>query len=229
MHYYNDYCKVSILASVVNIIMFLFIQFDYSFLLIYFNSICLNLIMFYDIYFEMKYHRINFEINSKYYPSNRKYLKMLWNFNILSIIGGSSYICYNFWINTFNGFTFTNRTSDYIISLIVITSISNIIVYVSLITFLYYSIIFFSNLMDTIKMIMFNYVNQMPLLYNIKKEDDLKNCWICNKSISKHKIVKKLNCPCQEHFHPDCIDNYLGIYNNYCRSGHKIAKYEHTV
>ncbi len=229
MDYYNDYSKVSILASIVNILLCFFIHFDSTFLFVYLNSISLNLLMIYDIYFQMKHHRINFEINNKYYPSNRKYLKMLWNLNILSIITGSSYICYDFWINKFDGFTITNRTTDYIISLIIVTTISNIIVYLSLISFLYYSIIITSNLIDIIKFVMFNYINGMPLLYNVKTEDNLSNCWICNKSISKHKIVKKLNCPCQEHFHPDCIDKYLILHKNYCRAGHKIAKYEHTV
>ena len=44
-----------------------------------------------------------------------------------------------------------------------------------------------------------------------------------------NKMIKKLNCPCNEHFHPECIDKYLNLYNNYCRGGHKISKYEHTA
>ena len=33
----------------------------------------------------------------------------------------------------------------------------------------------------------------------------------------------------KEYFHPDCIDKYLIIHKNYCRAGHKIAKYEHVL
>jgi len=72
-------------------------------------------------------------------------------------------------------------------------------------------------------------VNEKPLLYKQKHNDVEYYCWICDKMLSKNKTLKKLNCPCQELFHPECIDNYLGLYKNYCRNGHKIAKFEHTV
>ena len=221
MQYIFDYSKILLLLIFI-------IDINLSLLYIYLNLISLNLIMFYDTYFQMKNKYFNFEIIPKLYPSNRKYINTLWDFNIISIIFGTAYICYEYWTNQFIDFIFINKSYEYIYKTIFITSISIFISFITLIGILYYAAKLISNLMDISKIIMFNYINEKPLLSNLHYEDDY-ICWICEKNISKYKLVKKLNCPCQEHFHPDCIDKYLVLYKNYCRGGHKIAKYEHTV
>ncbi len=175
-----------------------------------------------------KFH-INFSIIPKYYPSYRTFLNTLYYINCISIFCGVSKICYNFWMNEFIDFTTFNKSNEYTIKLTLITTISNILGLILLLSLIHFSIKYVSLFLDTIKIVMFNYINEQPLFYNVIKENDYYYCWICEKNINKYKVVKKLNCPCQEHFHPDCIDKYLGLYNNYCRKGHRIAKYEHTV
>jgi hypothetical protein len=228
MQYIIDYSKTFILSTFINIFVLFFINTNYSTLFIYLNSISLNLIMFYDIYFQMKNKYINFEIIPKFYPSSRTYLNKIWELNIISIIFGVSYICYDFWTTQFIDFIFLNKSNDYIFCTIIITCISTLFSLVFLVGIIYYSTIIMANILEISKLIMFNYINEKPLFSNLYNEAEY-ICWICNKGISKYKIVKKLNCPCQEHFHPDCIDKYLVLYKNYCRAGHKIAKYEHTV
>jgi hypothetical protein len=186
--------------------------------------------MFNDIYFEMKHknYRINFNIMPKYYPSYRKILNTLYYTNCIGIFCGISNICYDFWINEYIDFITFDKSNEYTIKLILITIITNILSVILLIVTIYFSIKYVSIFLETMKIVMFNYINEQPLFYNVTKEADY-YCWICEKNISKYKVVKKLNCPCQEHFHPDCIDKYLNLYNNNCRAGHRIAKYEHTV
>ncbi len=231
MDFKNDYSKFLIFTTIINFIFIFFINYNYVLLFIYLNSLSINLIIFNDIYFEIKHtnYRINFNIMPKYYPSYRKFLKTLYNINSICIFYGFSKICYDFWMNDFEDFVTFNKTYDYTIKLILITIITNILSVISLIIIMHFSIKYLSFLIDTIQVIIFNYSNERPLFSNINKQNDYYICWICEKNISKYKVVKKLNCPCQEHFHPDCIDKYLSIYNNYCRVGHRIAKYEHTV
>jgi hypothetical protein len=184
--------------------------------------------MFNDIYFQMKHKHINFEIMHKFYPSSRKYINALFEINFASIIFGTAYFCYEYWNTQFIDFIFINKSYEYIYKTLFIISISTFVSLITLIGAIYYSTKLITNLLEISKIIMFNYINEKPLFSNLHYEDDY-ICWICDKSISKYKIVKKLNCPCQEHFHHDCIDKYLVLYKNYCRGGHKIAKYEHTV
>ena len=223
-----DYSKIFILSTFINTIIIFFINTHFLSLFIYLNSISLNLIMFYDIYFQTKHKYTNFEIMHKFYPSNRKYINALWNINIISIILGTAYYCYEYWTNQFIDFNFINKSYEYIYKTIFITSISTFISLITFIGMLYYSTKLITNILEISKIIMFNYINEKPLFLNLYYENDY-ICWICDKSISKYKLVKKLNCPCQEYFHPDCIDKYLVIHKNYCRREHKIAKYEHTV
>ncbi len=227
----SDYVKIFILTTSINVISLFFINFNDISLFIYLNSLSLNLIMYNDIYFEKKHthYHINFNFMPKYYPSNRRLFNFIYTNNIINIYCGLAYKCYNFWTNEFQDFETFNKSYEYNTELIFIIFITNILGLILLFGIVYnlttYSLLIF----DTIKTIKFNYINEQPLFYNINKETDYYYCWICEKNISKYKVVKKLNCPCQEYFHPDCIDKYLGLYNNYCRKGHRIAKYEHTV
>ncbi len=205
--------------------------YDYISLFVLLNLISVNLIILNDIYFEMKNvkYRINFTTMPKFYPSYTNFLNTLFNINTICILYGITKICYNFWLNDFQDFETFNKSTEYVITLISVIIITNILVILFLLVLTYYSIKIISYSMNIIKSIMFNYINEKPLFLNINKETEHNYCWICDKYLNKFKVVKKLNCPCQENFHPDCIDKYLVIYNNYCRAGHKIAKYEHTV
>ena len=220
MQYNFDYSKKLILLTFINIFIIFIIDIKFSSLFIYLNLISVNLIMFYDIYFQMKHKYVNFEIMNKFYPSNRKYINALLDINIVSIIFGTAYLCYEYWTTQFINFIFINKSYKYIYKTIFITFITTFVSLITFIGFLYYSTKLITNLLDIF--------NEKPLFSNLQYEDYY-ICWICEKNISKYKILKKLNCPCQEHFHPDCIDKYLILYKNYCRGGHKIAKYEHTV
>lgn len=188
--------------------------------------------MFNDIYFEIKNHyaHINFTLMPKYYPSFRKYSNIIWYINSFSIFAGILYICYDFWMNCFDGFTINNKSYQYIFELIVITSATNLIIIFSIISSIYFSIKSTTSMCNIFRKLLFNFINEQPLLDNIiTHENGIDYCWICDRNLNKHKMLKKLTCPCNEYYHPECIDKYLGIYNNYCRAGHKIAKYEHTV
>lgn len=230
MLYSSDYNKLFIIISITNVLLTFIIDYQYSSLLIYFNSLSINLLMFNDIYFEIKHHNshINFTLVPKFYPSFRKYLNIIWHINSVSIISRLLYICYDFWTNHFDGFIFHNKSYKYIFELIVITTATNIIVILSIISLIHYSIKFITLTCDIFKKLLFNFINEQPLMDNIINTNETKSCWICDRTL-KNKLFKKLNCPCNEYFHAECIDKYLSLYNNYCRAEHKIAKYEHTT
>ena len=213
MQYTTDYGKILTLFTLINVTMLFIININYITLFIYCNSISQNLIIFNDIYFQTKYTNINFELIPKFYPSYKKYLNALWEFNTISIVIGFTYACYQYWTTIFIDFNFIDKSMDYIITTAIIIILSTVCVLLNLIGALYY-------LSKIIKNISNN---------NNNYDDYEYFCWICDKNINKNKIVKKINCPCQEYFHPDCIDKYLIIHKNYCRSGHKIAKYEHVL
>jgi hypothetical protein len=206
-------------------------DYDALFFFIILNSLSLNLILLNDIYFESKNHssHINFNFVPKFYPSFRKSFTILWYFNIISLISSIIYTCISFWINNFDGFTIIDKSIQYIIVLIIITTITNIIIIIGITLLIYYSIKYISIINKIIKNLLFNFINNQPLMDNIINKYDIDYCWICDKKFNKHKIIKKLSCPCNEYFHPECIDKYLSIHKNYCRAGHKIAKYEHTA
>jgi hypothetical protein len=184
--------------------------------------------MYKDFYFEMKnkYANINFIIMPNYYPSNRTYNKITWYINISCIYSTLITYCIIFWINDYKGIYYDLYEYMFLFSFISFMSLANILIMI--IIFTYSILIISSYILNKIKLATFNYMNHQPLFYN-KIEDPVYVCWICETVLSKHKTLKKLNCPCQEYFHPDCIDKYLGLYNNYCRDGHRIAKYNHIV
>ena len=232
MHLMNisiDYNNIFILLSIINIIIPFLINYScYFSLFLYCNTISFNYIMYKDFYFEMKnkYSNINFILMPNYYPSNRTYNKIIWYINILFIYSSVLLYCFDFWINHYNGFN--NNTFNYMFTLTFISFISILNVILGLLLVVYSSIILSSFILDRFKLMTFNYLNKQPLFYK-KQEEPCYICWVCDRILSKNKTLKKLNCPCQEYFHPDCIDKYLGLYDNYCRDGHKIAKYNHIV
>lgn len=220
MQYTTDYGKMFIFFTLINTIMLFVIDINYITLFIYFNSISQNLIILNDVYFQTKYKHINFELMPKFYPSYKKYLNALWEFNTISIIFGLAYVCYQYWTTKFIDFNLINKSMDYIILTIIITTISSVCFLLSLISALYY-------LTKIIKNTFNNHDNNNYDNNNYDNNEYF--CWICDRNINKNKLFKKINCPCQEYFHPDCIDKYLIIHTNYCRAGHKIAKYEHLL
>ena len=208
------YNNVFILISFTNIISLFIIDYSYISLIIYFNSLSLNYILYKDFYFEIKnkYSNINFIFLQNYYPSNRTFNKLIMFTNISFIFSGLILLVIDFWLNKFNGFK--NESFNYIISLAVFSFITTLLVITKSILLTYCIYIIMSNLILFTKQLIVNYMNEQPLLYKQKHYDVEHYCWVCNKILSKHKTLKKLNCPCQELFHPDCIDNYLGLYNN---------------
>ena len=139
------------------------------------------------------------------------------------------FFCFDFWLFHFEGFTF-NKPINYNISLVIITLTSNLVACICIIIIVHYILSFVNLLHKYLKQIMFNYINNQPFI-NTNKDNEHKDliCWICDRTLNKSIILKKLICPCNEYYHPECIDKYLNIYNNCCRAGHKIAKYEHTA
>ena len=224
-----EYNNVFILLSFINIISIFVMNYNYVSLFVYLNSLSLNYIMFKNFYFEIKnkYSNINFLLMPNYYPSNRNINKFFWYTNIMFIFSGLSFICIKFWMNEYEGMNITSY--EYFASLIIIGILSILNGLVSFLVLSYSCSNLLVILFDNTKQIISNYINKKSLLYFPENEDNNYYCWICDKNLSKLKTLKKLNCPCQEYFHPDCIDKYLGLYNNYCKAGHKIAKYEHTV
>jgi hypothetical protein len=136
----------------------------------------------------------------------------------------------NFWINWFDGFIFYEKSYKYIFELIIITTATNLILILSIVSLIHFSIKFTTLTYNIFRKFLFNFINEQPLLDNIiTNEEKINSCWICDRDLNKHKMLKKLSCPCNEYFHPECIDKYLNLYNNYCRAQHKISKYEHTA
>ncbi len=228
MHF-KDSNDMVILLSFINIITLFVIDYNYSSLFLYLNSLSINYIIFKDFYFEIKhkYSNINFVLMPNYYPSNRTLNKYILYSNCGIIISGVHYISVDFWMNEFKGFNIIS--SQYITTLICFSFISTISVslFISLSVYLVYLAL--SNTADLFKQVITNYINNKSLLYIPSNNDIVYCCWVCDKELNNNKILKKLNCPCQEYFHPDCIDKYLGLYDNYCRNNHKIAKYKHIV
>jgi len=211
------YNNAFIFLSLINVILLFIIDYSYISLLIYLNSISLNYILYKDFKFEIKnkYSNINFIFLPNYYPSNRTFNKYIMLTNVSIIYSLLVILSIDFWLNQYKGIK--NESYIYIFTLMLFSFITTLLVITKAIL-LTYSIY-------NIGSKLINYINKIPL-----KEHDLEYyCWVCEKRLSKYKTLKKLNCPCQELFHPECIDNYLGLYNNYCRNGHRIAKFEHTV
>jgi len=220
-----EYNHVFILLLIVNISAIFIMDYTYISLFIYFNSISINYIMYKDLYFEIKYKysNINFVLMPNYYPSNRTFYKYIKYINISFIYTGLSFYCIDFWINHH----FIN--DENFIKSFSITILSIINVLIVLFLTIYTLVLFLSLVVDSIKQIMSNYINNRSLLYFPDNEYVEYYCWVCDRSLNKFKTLKKLNCPCKEYFHPDCIDKYLGLYGNYCKNNHRIAKYEHAV
>ncbi len=222
------YNNAFIIVAIVNFISLFIINHNYFSLFVYLNSISLNYILYKDFYFEIKhkYSNINFIFLPNYYPSNRTINKYTIFTNITIIYVNVIILCYDFWLNNFIGFKY--ESFYYLFSLFIFSFSSSIIILGNILILSYGIFLVSSYLSNVFKQIIFNYENDKPLFSSIKN-NDIYYCWICQKMLSKHKTLKKLNCPCQEYFHPDCIDKYLGLYDNYCKNGHKIAKFEHTV
>jgi hypothetical protein len=187
-----------------------------------------------DINFEIKNHysRINFDIMFKFYPSHRNNFKIIWSINSLCIFIGTILTCYNFWVKEFDDFTIINKSFSYIFSLIIITVATNVLAIISFIAIMYYSWNSMVIIFNIYRIIAFNFENNKPLLLSYKDAFNSNKkfiCWICDQSLNKLKTIKKLNCPCNELYHPECIDKYLQLHNNNCRAGHKIAKYDHKL
>jgi hypothetical protein len=225
----NESSDMVILLSFVNFISIFLIDYNYASLFLYLNSLSINYIIFKDFYFEIKnkYSNINFLLMPNYYPSNRTINKYILYTNCSIIISAVHYIAIDFWMNDYNGFIMT--PSQYFITLVCISLISIVCVLFFICLSIYLVYIALSNMIDIIKQIITNYIYNKSLLYFPTNNDITYYCWICDKELNNNKVLKKLNCPCQECFHPDCIDKYLGLYDNYCRNNHKIAKYNHIV
>jgi hypothetical protein len=210
-----------ILVSIINSISLFMIDYSYLSLFIYLNSLSLNYILYKDIKFEIKnkYSNINFLFLPNYYPSNRTFNKYLIIINSSVIYIGSILLCCDYWLNNYKGIK--NESYKYIFTLMIFSFITTFIVFANIILLTYSMWVFLYSLL-------YNYKNKKAL-FAIDHVENYYYCWVCDKILSKNKTLKKLNCPCQEYFHPDCINNYLSLYNNYCRNGHKIAKYEHTA
>ncbi len=222
-------CDMVILLSVINFITIFIMDYTYISLFLYFNAICINYIIFKDFYFEIKnkYSNINFILMPNYYPSNRTINKYILHTNCGILISGVNYICVDFWMNDFDGFVIISY--KYFMTLFSISFMTAVCVLLFISLSVYFVYIVMSFLVDKLKQTMTNYINNKPLLYSSSNNEIGCECWICYKELSNTKTLKKLNCPCQEYFHPDCIDKYLGLYDNYCRNNHKIAKYNHIV
>ncbi len=225
----KDSNDMVILLSFLNIITLFVIDYNWSSLFLYLNSLSINYIIFKDFYFEIKhkYSNINFVLMPNFYPSNRTLNKYILYTNCGIIISGVHYISIDFWMNHFKGFNIIS--SEYFTTLICFSFITTIcgLLFISLSIYLIYLAL--SNTAEIFKQIIINYINKKSLLYFPTNNNNSYCCWICDKELNNNKTLKKLNCPCQEYFHPDCIDKYLGLYDNYCRNNHKIAKYNHIV
>jgi len=99
------YNNAFILLSFINILSLFMIDYSYGSLIIYFNSISMNYILYKDFYFEIKnkYSNINFIFLPKYYPSNRTFNKYLLYTNISFIFSGIILLTIDFWLNNYNG------------------------------------------------------------------------------------------------------------------------------
>jgi hypothetical protein len=231
MSYSSDNSKLLLLTSSINILLIFIMNYDIISIFILLNLLSINLILLNDIYFEIKnkFTHINFNFMPKFYPSFRTSLNYLWYLNIISLSSGVVFTCFDFWMNNFQVFKFIDKSYYYIVTLIIIITITNLITIILIIVLVYYCIKFISIINNLFTNLLFNFINNQPLLDNIINKNELNFCWICERNLNKHKMLKKVNCPCNEHFHPECIDKYLSLYNNYCRAGHKISKYEHTA
>ena len=132
----NDSSDMVILLSVINFISLFVIEYNYSSLFLYLNSLSINYIIFKDFYFEIKnkYSNINFILMPNYYPSNRTINKYILYTNCGIIISAVHYISIDFWMNDYNGFIMI--PSQYFITLICISLISiiSVLFFISLST-----------------------------------------------------------------------------------------------
>jgi hypothetical protein len=234
----KDYTQFFILTCICNIILVIYIDmklnlYSYSYNLICLSFFILNCIIFNDIYFRIKYIKTIKHLPLNFYPSNRGFIKYIWYMTLSVFMVSTLYYCFHFWLNEFY---LSNNGTEYITFIktfiIVLTSIF-------LLTILYYTIIkvisfcvYSSSLI--LQQIIYNYSRGYHIFaniltvykYSIKAEH---TCWLCGNTMVTHKKVRQLNCKCNESFHPECIEIYLGMHNNYCKNGHLISKFEHTA
>lgn len=235
----KDYTQFFIITFIYNIILVLYMDMNNNFYSYSYNMICLsisifNCIIFNDIYFRIKYIKTINHLPLNFYPSNKSFIKYIWYITTSVFLISSSYYCLNFWINEFQ--VLENNNSK---SIIFIRTFSIVLLSIFLTTISFYTIIkiitvTMSSLSLILQQIIYNYSKDYNLFaniltvykYNIKEEH---KCWLCGNTMEPHKIIRKLNCSCNEIFHPKCIETYLGMHNNQCRNGHNISKFEHTA
>ena len=153
------YNNAFILLSILNTISLFIINHSYISLIIYFNSISLNYILYKDFYFEIKnkYSNINFLFLPNYYPSNRTFNKYVMFTNISFLYCGLIILSTDFWLNHYIGIK--NESFVYIFTLITFSFITTLILIILLLLLTYSFYIITSNLILITKQIIFNYIN----------------------------------------------------------------------
>ena len=183
--------------------------------LIIYNCILIN-----DIKFHFKHLKKNFSLTSKFYPSSKYFIQIIWKTNTcLFVISSLVYTYYN---------DNKNYTIKSILTLF-FSVLSIIYIYYVIIKYCIKLYIFFKNSLNQMK---YNYEKEYPLFANVMKINKIDNymyCGLCNQPFNQNQLIKKVNCDCNNYFHGYCIDTYMGMYNNICFCGHIIRKYEHTA
>ncbi len=238
----KDSTQFFIITFISNIILFLGMDIKYNSYSISYNLICLsmfviNCIIFNDIYFRIKYIKTIKHLPLNFYPSSKSIIRKIWYISFSIFLVSSSYYCLYFWMNEFK---LLDTTNNYEMNCIIFVKTFIIsIISIFLMTYVYYSVMkivtfCISSCSLLLQQIIYNYSRGYGLFsniltvykYSIKLEH---RCWLCGYTMETNKNVRKLNCPCNESFHPQCIETYLGMHNNHCKKGHMITKFEHTA
>jgi hypothetical protein len=238
----KEYTQFFIIIFACNIILAAYMDikndlYNYSYNLICLSLGIFNCIIFNDIYFRIKYIKQINHLPLNFYPSNRSFIKYIWYSTSIVFLLSSFYYCLHFWNNEFNViYDSSNHETKCIIFLKTFIIVLMSILLIGILTYTIMNIVSFiiSSCSLILQQIIYNYSRDYNLFsniltvykYNIKAEHQ---CWLCEKTMVNHKNIRKLNCTCNQSFHPECIEIYLSMYNNYCRNDHLISKFEHTA
>lgn len=238
----KDSTQFFIITFISNIILCFGMDMNYNSYSMAYNLVCLsmfiiNCIIFNDIYFRIKNIKTIKYLPLNFYPSNKSIIRKIWYFASSLFLVSSSYCCLYFWRNEFKMLDTTNNYE--MNSIIFVKTFIISITTIFLMTYVYYCVMkamtfCISSCSLLLQQMIYNYSRGYGIFsniltvykYSIKLEH---KCWLCGNTMDTHKNIRKLTCACNESFHLECIEAYLGLHSNRCKNGHNITKFEHTA
>jgi hypothetical protein len=203
----------------LSIIPFMYYDYNILYVGIFGSAFIINLILANDIYFLYKHSNTNLILYPQFFPSFRYPLYNISQLCVFTMLACSITICYDYWNYNIN---------NNIYKTFALTGLSIILSYALFVVTIGILSLLLCNTINFINEKIDNYYNGYSLFYSNKQSTNT-ICWLCQTPLLKNQKIALLKCSCNENYHQQCIDKYLNIYNNVCKKGHKIQKYNHIL